>query len=1457
MDKEAQFYLLEVLYELEEQTYNDGNIKPISLIKLYQSSDNKGLNHFFQIIKDLKTTRKVYLIFPEDLPDIEIDEGMDEKWMKKTFIQSQIFEIIKLIKNFRLQIGDDYRKISQTLRYRRTYKFLPKREFSLEKFKTELKKNIQEGIFYKNEKYYCKFQIGNQIKLIEAIESVCGALKKKYGNSFNFSYFQMSGIKTQLYSKFFIADSHPFPKKHFIITGGVGTGKTLIYLVPVLIETIFLKKILSTTQFNTVIFFPRVSLSIEQYGEIISITKHLRDDLRVSVLPDVGGKLSEIAGREYTSPDIDKSIEICYKDNTYDIIITNIETFKNRINHPNVASVLPHNVKNLIFDEVHLISGKKGKHITYLFKRLIALVKRANDNITNLSFTGVSATINTPKFHLSQIFSISDLNKIRHIQPKNRDLKPSGHLHHIFLRNEETYKHNNLIIANLTSLIIHNRRDKIKVETSTSFGLNIRDYKKSIIFLDSKKGVSKLNSKINKQEFPITNHSLYSVYSTPLLNSKIYRNLKQNNSEATNQIKDICRICKVGEKKRRFKIEIENINLKKNEFFQIRLKRNKYYAIEELRVEDYIDEEKKLSLGNFDYCPFYKENVCWYLSLDSYELNNQKDFKYGIKSKSVSSETINLENISSANDLFLASEDELFDNKSNKYLFLDLLITTPVIEVGLNISNLNEGVGTKFIRNFAAYHQKVGRIGREAFSDSIFLTVLSKVKMENYFSYIFINEPNYIDQMQNPVYLKARNEYFERLHVFNAIMDYISLNKEKIAKEIYYIEKIDYNNIKYLFLNEELSFLKEYLREITQDFKIIEESIKNFVSIISDLSFRTKNISIAELIIDKNKLRKIPENIKESNQIIKDINAYYNANKNRIKTFPQIFNVVYFKKKKPFIFPKTYFLKDSIRTVRINLWKSWKDFQNNEKIIDTIEEENFQNFLNSYIPTLLVEKKIKKRDTIFFCASGPLEEIFITREHSTIRFLKIDLNTIKPQFEFELSTKVLNLDPINLKSIGGDGVIDQLILVFPNVINLAVAPENIGIKRGTLQIIDNNEFLGSDNGKGEVEKNSSSSIKTFPLILKKILKYKTKIDKSKNISFTDQNLILKIEFLKEIKILEASIGAIRKKNYEKEIPIFFFKENNHCGIGRILKSEGIKIVFNNELIRKYIDWKKTQSSCNDSFRFHLFYLSLFDLFYEYYSLHNNFRYNDSSVEDLKNIFFTEWLKIDKMYKNIPFYNKNLLLIQNLPNSLANRNLDLNTEKKISKFFASKLFDEFKEKLMKEDRLYVEQTWIKSIIISISSVILQWIKKISGMDDDDLGLEINSTDSAFELIFYDDENFGNGICEKIFKDINSNSEVFSKELIERFEFLLEHHKKQIIKSDGLDFEFIDLQSFKEIKPSIDSYLKPNEKKTLDQIICIISCIDCIYDEKMLKFNNIFDGLINIFLLSDLVKWYIGR
>lgn len=1481
MNEKDRFHFLDKLYKLEEEHLVKGNIEPISLNKI--STEYKK-NQFYEVFQELIKEKKIYLILPEDFPYEDIFNKSDDwldSWSESILIQSQTFEILNLLQNFRIPSRENkvntLKKINKTIRYRRTYKYLPKREVLVDDFKEELEKEIRDGICFNSKNYRCKIKDRESlVKLEEVIELVCKALKNKYGNSFKFSNFQSKGIKAKFYSKFFEDfEGYTFPKKHYIITGGVGTGKTLIYIVPILIEIIFLKKLSNNPpDFNTIIFFPRVTLSIEQYEEIESLIWNLYDTTFVSVLIDAGGKLTEIAGKEINSPNLSQAIEYCYKDSSYDILITNIETFKNRINHPTIASILAKNIKNVIFDEVHLISGKKGKHILYLFKRLKAMITSAYEenkkSFSHLSFSGVSATIENPKSHLKKLFSIKDCITIDHIYPGEDKLKESGHIHHIFLRNEEEeYKNNLDLIARLSSLIIHNRRNKIILKINAPFGPNIKHHQKSIVFIDSTVGVSKCKKKIHELEFPKNNLAYFSVCTTPLLNSRLYIKLKQDfqnklGVERINKIENICKRCKNGKRKQKFSFPVGDLNLDENSYFQLRFQKRKYYSINEIKISDYLNKEKdEIFLGNYDFCPYYKEKICWLLSEDSHELEFNEEFNYGIKAKSLSAETKNIKNIKSSNDFFLTSEDELFENNRKRYVFLDLLITTPVIEVGLNISNLNEGIGTNFIRNFAAYYQKVGRIGREMYSDSIFLTVLSNKKLENYFSYVFTNEDQKSNQLKNPIYLKAENEYFEKTHVFNAILDYYSLNKEAYALNLYYIDKFNYQEIKKLFVDSELNLLTNYLRKISVNFQIIEEAINKFKQILIDLSFRTKNISIAEMIFDKRKINLLPEEQKKR-RIIEDINDYYkNINNKKIRYFYQIFQIDYFKKLAPYTFPKTYFLQDAVDHVSIYYWKTLLDFQNKKNLLKMYEEYDFQVFMRKFIPTLLSEILVENTH-LNFSVSGPLEEIFFTQERTT-RYLKLDLNKIIELFEFKTHNNLLDLYPINIQSIGGNKRIEQLSLFIPKVINLfSLGSKSIDITPNTLQIIENNEFPISKKDilkqSGLIEEINLSSIKTIPIIIKKCLKKDFKED-SKIIAIRNANLFSSVKFMSNIRILEATIGTIRKSyQREKEIPIFFFdeiktdRENNksiHSGIGRILKTEGIKISFNHDLIKKYIQWKEKQGTFNDAFKFHLFYISLLDSFYEYHSLYYNYRYFDSSLNKLKQNLFAEWKKIkDPIYKEIPLYNKIKIILSRIVNSLPDWKLNKIQEDKIWKFFSSEVFKEFSHDIIKHRGI----SWQKSIILSLGSVFLQKIKEISGMDEDEVGVEIFKEKNKYKLIFYDNEQFGNGICEKVFNVIKTNNN-FYQEFDDVLQLLMNHHKLQKEKRGGLNYEFIDLLYIKENMLAMK--LNNGERDIVENIYCIINCIDCIYDETLFQFNNISKDLLNLFLLSDFIEWFLMR
>ena len=55
--------------------------------------------------------------------------------------------------------------------------------------------------------------------------------------------------------------------------------------------------------------------------------------------------------------------------------------------------------------------------------------------------------------------------------------------------------------------------------------------------------------------------------------------------------------------------------------------------------------------------------------------------------------------------------------------FVDVVMASPSLEVGVDLPNLTESIMTKAVRNLASYRQKAGRVGRESLSEAVNLTL--------------------------------------------------------------------------------------------------------------------------------------------------------------------------------------------------------------------------------------------------------------------------------------------------------------------------------------------------------------------------------------------------------------------------------------------------------------------------------------------------------------------------------------------------------------------------------------------------------------------------------------------------------------------------------------------------------------------------------------------------------------
>ena len=84
-------------------------------------------------------------------------------------------------------------------------------------------------------------------------------------------------------------------------------------------------------------------------------------------------------------------------------------------------------------------------------------------------------------------------------------------------------------------------------------------------------------------------------------------------------------------------------------------------------------------------------------------------------------------------------------------------------------------------------------------------------------------------------------------------------------------------------------------------------------------------------------------------------------------------------------------------------------------------------------------------------------------------------------------------------------------------------------------------------------------------------------------------------------------------------------------------------------------------------------------------------------------------------------------------------------------------------------------------------------------------------------------------------------------------ILKHFNSQKSKVQNEKIDFIDLHYLKKY-----NFSRNLNKKYLvnHQIFCVINCIDCMYDDKLLNYNNISEVFLNTFIISDFIHWLLG-
>lgn len=190
-------------------------------------------------------------------------------------------------------------------------------------------------------------------------------------------------------------------KNHIIVSTSTGSGKSLIYQIPILNEILWDKLKYWPKRSSTAFFiFPTKALAQDQ-------KRHLQDFLRY--LPS----LASVYVDTYDG-DTPKKERNHIRTNA-DIIFTNPDSLH--------ASILPNydlgwhdflqGLKFVVMDEIHVYKGLFGIHVSYIMARLLRIAEsKAN---TNVRFVSCSATILDPEVHFRLVCSIPELESIVHV----------------------------------------------------------------------------------------------------------------------------------------------------------------------------------------------------------------------------------------------------------------------------------------------------------------------------------------------------------------------------------------------------------------------------------------------------------------------------------------------------------------------------------------------------------------------------------------------------------------------------------------------------------------------------------------------------------------------------------------------------------------------------------------------------------------------------------------------------------------------------------------------------------------------------------------------------------------------------------------------------------------------------------------------------------------------------------
>jgi len=482
-------------------------------------------------------------------------------------------------------------------------------------------------------------------KILELVKLVLLAIQRgeKIPGEFKLTKFQDRAITSALLTSWMGRNDSPI-----IICAGTGSGKTIGFTVPVLLDAIIdtivqrNRDVEFSGRWTQLMVYPRNDLAFDQYQTLSNYCGELNnllhennyEDNYLAIALDAGGyiktyneKLPKGFGRRTVGEWDKQSGKSEWGDNTNvvsassrryggvhesgqrvrpaNIMIVSSESFRRRLAIPAVVQAVK-NIQRVVLDEIHLAEGINGGHLRGLFNRLSAI----KDGKKPL-FIAASATIAEESNHVKAIWG--SRGEVQVIKPtfEEKQGRAGGIANHVLVRPRAGVTKGGPVY-NTTSLVGHQSKSMDWAENRELASDDLDLWDKILCFADSREFVGRWQMIMNENEgsmhkMRITDRKLngYGTITLPYAHW-FDRPLAQQLGHDK-----VCKACEKGCKlPNDIDVQVSKIRHFKTKWGGQRGTDPEYFMMENWGESD----DDFVKINSLDQCPHLIAGTCWHFA---------------------------------------------------------------------------------------------------------------------------------------------------------------------------------------------------------------------------------------------------------------------------------------------------------------------------------------------------------------------------------------------------------------------------------------------------------------------------------------------------------------------------------------------------------------------------------------------------------------------------------------------------------------------------------------------------------------------------------------------------------------------------------------------------------------------------------------------------------------------------